>query len=220
MEELEMKMRQSKNPRWVYEWPMKTPKVKWPVRELMVKGQQRLLKIWLRYAENLRPIEEEEMVYICEPEIGGILSEEDKMRSAEDLMDCQEDSEGISDCQEGNRRFPICQVGEETKTGSTKDLMDCQEDSGEISICQEGNEKRSLWDLKDCREGIRSIEDCQEGSGSVLNCQEGRDENLGPSEDPIKSSIQQGVLMKMGSVDLIVCQGSNEKHSILPERQG
>jgi hypothetical protein len=25
------------------------------------------------------------------------------------------------------------------------------------------------------------------------------------------SSIQQGVLMKMGSVDLIVCQGSNEQ---------
>jgi hypothetical protein len=37
----------------------------------------------------------------------------------------------------------------------------------------------------------------------------GRDENLRPSEslmDSEESSIQQGVLMKMGSVDLIVCQ--------------
>jgi hypothetical protein len=37
IEELEMKMRQDKKMRWVYEWPMKKPKVKWPVRELMVK---------------------------------------------------------------------------------------------------------------------------------------------------------------------------------------
>jgi hypothetical protein len=40
----------------------------------------------------------------------------------------------------------------------------------------------------------------------------GRDENLRPSEglmDSEESSIQQGVLMKMGSVDLIVCQGSS-----------
>jgi hypothetical protein len=40
MEELEMRMRQDKKPRWVNEWPMKTPKVKWPVKELMVKRQQ------------------------------------------------------------------------------------------------------------------------------------------------------------------------------------
>jgi hypothetical protein len=49
MEELEMRMRQNKKQRWVHEWPMKAPKVKWPVRELMVKRQQRLLKRWLRY---------------------------------------------------------------------------------------------------------------------------------------------------------------------------
>jgi hypothetical protein len=69
MEELEMKMRQDKKPRWVHEWPMKKPKVKWPVRELMVKRQRRLLRRWLRYAENLKATEEE-MVYICEPETG------------------------------------------------------------------------------------------------------------------------------------------------------
>jgi hypothetical protein len=58
MEELKMKIRQDKKSkqRWVYEWPMKKSKVKWPIRELMVKRQQRLLRRWLRYAENLRPI--------------------------------------------------------------------------------------------------------------------------------------------------------------------
>ena len=49
---------------------MQTPKVKWPVRELMVKRQQRLLRRWLRYVETLRPIEKEEMVQVCEPETG------------------------------------------------------------------------------------------------------------------------------------------------------
>jgi hypothetical protein len=41
IEKLELRMRQEKKAkmRWVYEWPMKKPKVKWPVRELMVKGQ-------------------------------------------------------------------------------------------------------------------------------------------------------------------------------------
>ena len=37
IENLELKMRQDKNPRWVYEWPMKKPKGKWPVKELMAK---------------------------------------------------------------------------------------------------------------------------------------------------------------------------------------
>jgi hypothetical protein len=69
MEELEMKMRQNKKPRWVHEWPMKKPKVKWPVRELMVKRQQRLLRRWLRYAENLKATEEE-MIDHCWPETG------------------------------------------------------------------------------------------------------------------------------------------------------
>ena len=55
--------------RWVYEWPMKKPKVKWLFRELMVKGQQRLLKRWLRYAENLKATEEE-MIDHCWQETG------------------------------------------------------------------------------------------------------------------------------------------------------
>jgi hypothetical protein len=31
---------------------MRKPKEKWPVKELMVRGQRRLLKGWLRYAKT------------------------------------------------------------------------------------------------------------------------------------------------------------------------
>jgi hypothetical protein len=126
MEELEMKMQQEAKSRWVHEWPMKTPKVKWPVRELMVKGQQRLLRRWLRYVESLKPIEEE-MVQACEPESGKILGVENEMGLSRDLKRCQEGrEEEIPDFQEGNR------------LRSTEDLTDCHEDSQGISICQVG----------------------------------------------------------------------------------
>jgi hypothetical protein len=58
MDELALRMQQNAKSRWVYEWPMKT-KEKWPVRELMAKRQQRLLKGWLRHAENLNRPEED-----------------------------------------------------------------------------------------------------------------------------------------------------------------
>jgi hypothetical protein len=71
---------------WVYEWPMRM-KAKWLVRALMAKGQQRLLRRWLRHAENLdRP---EKMVQVSEPEAGRNLSNEDDMRSSKDLKECQ-----------------------------------------------------------------------------------------------------------------------------------
>jgi hypothetical protein len=48
-------------------------KVKWPVKELMARRQCRLLRGWLRHAENLnRP---EKRVQICEPETGRNLSD-------------------------------------------------------------------------------------------------------------------------------------------------
>jgi hypothetical protein len=43
MEILALHMQKNAESRWVYEWPMKT-KVKWPVKELLAKRQQRLLK--------------------------------------------------------------------------------------------------------------------------------------------------------------------------------
>jgi hypothetical protein len=56
----------------MHELPMKKAKEKWPVKELMVRGQRRLLKRWLRYAENLKATEEK-MIYVCEPETGEMI---------------------------------------------------------------------------------------------------------------------------------------------------
>jgi hypothetical protein len=85
----------------VYEWPMRT-KVKWPVKELVAKRQQRLIRGWLRHAESLRN-DEEEMVQVCEPEARRNLSDvKDELRSLEDLRECQEGKTEISNCQEGN----------------------------------------------------------------------------------------------------------------------
>jgi hypothetical protein len=83
IKKLALRMQQKSKPRWVYEWPMKELKVKWLVKELMVIKQQKLLKGWLRYAENLDG--PEEMVQVCEPEAGRNLSE---LGSAEDLKNC------------------------------------------------------------------------------------------------------------------------------------
>jgi hypothetical protein len=169
---------------------MRKPKINWPVKELMARGHHRMLRGWLRHAKNLDG--PEEMVLICEPETGKILGEENKMGSAED----------IKNFQEGREEIPYFQMGTELR--STEYLMDCHEDSQGVSHCHLENEMRSLRDLKDC----------QEGSGSISNFQVGRDKNSRLSEslvDSKVSSIQQGVLMKMGLVDLIVCQGSRKQ---------
>jgi hypothetical protein len=168
----------------------------------------------------------EELVEVCEPETGKGLDgddddwddEEDEMRSSEDLKSCHEDrAEEIPICHEGNELRSVedltdchgdsqgisnCQLGRGTEMRSAEDLKDCREDSQETLHCQLGDERRSGEDLKDC----------QEGSGSILSCLEGRDEKLRLSEsllDSRESSSQQRLLMKMGSVDLIICQGSS-----------
>jgi hypothetical protein len=124
MEELELQMQQNTKPRWVYEWPMKKLKLKWPVKELMARRQRRLLRGWLRHAENLNG--PREVVRICEPETGRDLSE---MGSVEDLKDCQEDNQGISHCQLGNGMR------------SLRDLEDCQEGSRSIPYFQVGRDE-------------------------------------------------------------------------------
>jgi hypothetical protein len=146
IEKLELWMQQKAKPRWVYEWPMKEPKEKWPFKELMARRQCRLLKGWLRYAENLNV--PEEMVQVCEPETRDILGEENELGSTEDLKNCQE----------GREEIPVFQVG--NKMRSLRDLMDYQEDSQGISHCQLGNEMRSLRDLTDCQEGSERFPVC------------------------------------------------------------
>ena len=60
---------------------MKKEKEKWPFKELMARRQHRLLKGWLRHAENLDG--PKGMVQVCESKTGRDLSE---MGSAKDLQ--------------------------------------------------------------------------------------------------------------------------------------
>jgi hypothetical protein len=86
MDELALEIQKKAKSRWVYEWPMRKLKVKWPVKELMARRQRRLLRGWLRHAENLnRP---KKRVQICEPETGRSLSSKDEMGLAEYLKHC------------------------------------------------------------------------------------------------------------------------------------
>jgi len=62
-------------------------KVKWPVKILLARGQQQLLKRWLRHVENLSDTKEE-MIHICEPEIRRHVSDEEEVRSNKDLIKC------------------------------------------------------------------------------------------------------------------------------------
>ena len=61
-------------------------KVKCPVKRLLARGQQRLLRVRLRYVENLR--ETKELIHICELEIGRHLSDEEEVRSDKNLINC------------------------------------------------------------------------------------------------------------------------------------
>jgi hypothetical protein len=152
MEKLAFEMQQSARAHWVYEWPMKT-KVKWPIKELLARGQKRLLKIWLRYTESLR--DEEEMVHICEPETEKNLSDEEEERSDGDLVNRQMGRGELSNCQVGN--------GKRSDGG----LVYCQESSVESSYCQVGNEMGS-GDLIDCQVGREEIPYCQVGKGEKM----------------------------------------------------
>jgi hypothetical protein len=200
MEKLAFRMQHNTRSIWVYEWPMRKPKVNWPVKQLMVKRQQKLLKGWLRHAENLNG--PKQMVQVCELEAKRNLSDaEDEMGSVEDLKHCQEGREEILDCQ----------VGKEF--GSAEDLTDCHEDSHGISQYHVGNGSRSLRDIMDCQEGSREFSifqvgmrtemgsvdsiDCQEGSRKIPYFQVGRDEQMRLSESLIDSEVRMDQQMQL-----------------------
>jgi hypothetical protein len=105
---------------WVYEWPMKK-KVKLPIKKLLARGKQKLLRVWLKYVESI--IGEHEMVHICEPETRKSLSDGEEKRSEKGLRNCPVSSEGLSGCLEGN------------ENRSMVDLKDCQVGSEESSDC-------------------------------------------------------------------------------------
>jgi hypothetical protein len=157
MEKLTLKMQQDAKVHWVYEWPMKK-KVKWSVKRLLARGQQQLLKRWLRHAENLSDTEEE-MIHICEPEIGRHLSDEEEVRSDEDLINCQVGRNGLSSFQVGNRKR------------SVEGLVYYQRSSVESSNFQVGNEMGSV-DLIDFQVGRREVPNCQVGRGKEMRLSE------------------------------------------------
>jgi hypothetical protein len=131
IEKVELWMRQDRRRRRLCEFPMEKAKAKWPVKQLMVIRQRRLLKRWLRYAENLMATEEN-MVCYCWPETG-------KSLDGGDDWDKLESVDGFKYCQLGRKEeIPICHDGNEL--GSVEDLKDCREDSQGISHCQLGND--------------------------------------------------------------------------------
>jgi hypothetical protein len=143
-------------------------KVKFPVKRLLARGQQQLLKRWLRYVESLKY--EEEVVHICEPEDGRNLSDEEEVRSDEDLINFQGSRDG----------FSYCQVGNEMRL--LEDLIDCQEDSSGNSYFQVGNDMRLAEDFINCQVGRNGISICQVGngkrsSGGIVYCQRRSDES-------------------------------------------
>jgi hypothetical protein len=120
IEKFALQMQQDAKTHWVYEWTMKR-KVKWPVKKLLAKRQQRLLRRWLRYVKSLRAIEE--MVHACEPKVDRNLSDDEEERSRRDLIDYQVGRDGLSNCQVGNRKR------------SSEGLIYCQEGGAESSNC-------------------------------------------------------------------------------------
>jgi hypothetical protein len=74
MERLALKMQHEAKVHWKYEWPLKS-EVKWPIQKLFTRKKQQEVKRWLRHVESLREIEE--VVYICEPEVGRTLNDEE-----------------------------------------------------------------------------------------------------------------------------------------------
>jgi hypothetical protein len=151
MEKIAFKMQQNAKAHWLYEWPMKK-KVKWIVKRLLARGQRRLFRVWLKYAENLSDIE---VVCICEPEVGETLSDEEG-RSVSSLINCEE----------GKDEFSNCQVGNEMR--SLEDLIDCQEDGSGNSYCHVRNNMRLAEYLTNCQGGRNGLSSCQVGNRKRL----------------------------------------------------
>jgi hypothetical protein len=133
-----------------------------------------------------------EMVHVCEPEAGRNLSDEDELRSLEDLRDCQE----------GRTKISNCQVGNEMR--SLWDLIDCQEDSREISCCQEGNEMGSK-DLIDCQEGSRKFPIFQVGRGTEVRLSESlmNSEVSSDQREELTGEDQKGILI-IGGIEIFL----------------
>jgi hypothetical protein len=84
-------------------------KIKWHVQKLLAKRKQQQLRRWQRKFGTLS--DTKKVVYICEPESGEILSDEEEKRSI-DLINCQGGSDENLGYQVGNEMRSV-------------DLIDC-----------------------------------------------------------------------------------------------
>jgi hypothetical protein len=107
--------------------------------DLLARGQQQLLRRWLRYVESLR--DTEEVVHVCEPEAGRNLSDDEEKRSLEDIRDCQVSSKELSSCQMGN------------EMGSLGDLIDYQVGREEIPYFQVGKGEKMSSKVSSYQQG-------------------------------------------------------------------
>jgi hypothetical protein len=80
-------------------------KVKWSIKGLLARGQQKLINGWLKYIEHLSNTKEE-MIHVCEPKTGRNLNTEEEKRSDEDLIKFQVGRNGLSSFQVGNGKRP------------------------------------------------------------------------------------------------------------------
>jgi hypothetical protein len=76
-------------------------KVEWHVQKLIARRKKKKLKRWLRHDENLSDIEDK-VIYICEPEFGKILSDDEDERLDKDLVNFHGGRSEISIFQVGN----------------------------------------------------------------------------------------------------------------------
>jgi hypothetical protein len=173
MEQLALMMQQEAKLHWRYECPLNT-KVKWLVQKLLARKKQQELRRWLSELENLSDIGEEQ-IHICELEIGRHLSDEEEVRSDEDLINSQVGRNGISSFQVGNRKR------------SMEGIIYCQGRSAESLDCQVGNEMGSI-DLINFQVGRREVPNFQVGRGKEMRLSE----SLRSSE---VGSCQQGVVI-------------------------
>jgi regulator of replication initiation timing len=157
MEQLALMMQQEAKLHWRYECPLNRM-VKWLVQKLLARKQQQELRRWLSELENLTDIGEEQ-IHICEPEIGRHLSDEEEVRSNEDLINSQVGRNGISSCQVRNRKR------------SMEGIIYYQGRSDESSYFQVGNEMGSV-DLIKFLVGRREVPNCQVGRRKEMRLSE------------------------------------------------
>jgi hypothetical protein len=176
---------------WRYEWPMKK-KVKWPIQQLISRKQKQMLRRWLRQVENLRNTEED-MVYICEPEYGESLSDEEG-RSVGDLIYFQEGNEKRSvedliDFQEGRKEKSGFQVGKEEMRLS-ESLKNSEKSSYQQGVLTEKKREMRL------SESLRNSEESSDQQGVLT---EEKEEEVG--EKPHENEDSCGIADHMNEYD-------------------